>query len=179
MALRYQWEPADPFVVNSDSRTFEAAELPFYRTVRLLRAQKNPPSEGYDYYLRYDAGTIKKLDGRSDFIHDANDYERLALTAFNVKEYLKFFCYFINAENGNFYVFDDKNDSALTDGTFEIDFAAASRIEPIQYLRTDEDGAMYFSAYVHHNSSLFFAEFQIRSRGYVEMVDDEMIWSKT
>lgn len=170
MALQLDWIRA-----MDGEGDLEIADLPFYRTVKLGRIA-TAEDHAHLFYLLYGTGDVVELDGKSDPIHAANDYDTIQLTPFTAKEYLKFFCYFVHANNSNFYIFDGEEDDLLFELEDTIGSDLCNVIQPVTYLGTGDYGVMSYSAYLLHKDSIFYAEFDVHTTGYVEMKHDEVVW---
>jgi hypothetical protein len=155
--------------------------------------------EEYDYFeivisrggRRYSGNFIRRpgeaiyLDGQSSTVNELNKRIGLKLEFGQAVDYLYFFCTSVEAQHGRFLVVDD-----ISDINFRLepdaDYLAAVKkvIEPPAHipgktLPTDNDLKNWaFTANVIYADGLFKSEFRVWSNGFVEMIDDEVLFGQ-
>lgn len=150
--------------------------LSFYDRATLLELRRIENGVGGDQIWVLDnEGVYTRLDGSSAPIHDADEACPIKLTRENVLDYLRFFCFFVNGEEGPFFIVD-----SVDHPVFDQERLDAQQRETVQkesrqpeILDLSEDGLFTVSAVVMYGNALFRAVFKIGPRGGIEMVDDE------
>src|SRR5262249_10802403 len=125
---------------------------------------KNEPAEN-------EKSTLIQLDGSSAPIHDINERVGLKLAdAAQAKEYLLFFCAFVQGDDGAFNIVEPDGPLAKQPAVRRLlqDKAALS-VEP------DGEGKFKASANIAYGAAVFHAEFALEDSGAVEMTDDSPI----
>ena len=122
--------------------------LPFYDQVALVRLED--PGWGRDLYFLWIEEELIRLNGRSPPIHHVNA-RQIQLADWNVLDYLRFFCTFIEGEEGPF----------LT--------------EHESYEGRQDDGRYRCTGLVTYGGAKFRAGFAIAPGGEVEMLWDEQV----
>lgn len=151
--------------------------LPFYENVVLVRLTDPTwsPRNLVLYYL-VEQGNPIRLNGQSWPIHDINSKAPIKLTADNILDYLRFFCFFVRGEEGPFLIVEDmdnpyvpRNLDAQTRAVIE------GTLRPASFEGMDSNGNYMCDAVVFYSNALFIANFQIQPGGFIEMLDDETI----
>jgi hypothetical protein len=178
MFSNYLWKPLstekNAIIANEDNAMVSITNVSFYRKIQLVRKINNMKTE--DYYLYYN-NNYYHLNGESDAIHDANDYELPFITDMTLADYLKFFCFFIKNTEGPFYIIDSIESKYLDDIRKYLNSKILERIIPVKKIGYDCDFNFLVLAFVRYGNDLFQAKFQIPRDGKVLMIDDEAIWS--
>jgi hypothetical protein len=191
------WKPADATIAASlgkaiqgevtsmDTLVVRSAELPFYRNFVLVQATVGEARCEVRYALcrpQGDALDIVSLSGASRPIHDANDsttpegHTELRPELTNSEEYLAFFCWAVDGDEGHFLIPSSPGDltftAALSPEQDECIYGARARFT---ISREDVDGVTHWGARVFYGNALFDARFVINTGGEIEMLDDQPV----
>lgn len=149
--------------------------LPWYANVPLVRVVDPAWGDASIYFLQVN-NRLVRLRGGSIPIHEVNTSAPLRLTAENVLEYLKFFCFFVRGDEGPFYLLERGDHPILT---FEIDEATQDTFDalaqPPRYEGQNENDDFLCSAVVFYGAAIFEASFAVQPSGMVEMLDDDPV----
>jgi len=169
--------------------------LPFYKTHRLIEAQIESEEKTERAYLIDGGGYTWWLNGVTGPLHDINYGESLALTEETAADYLRFFCYFLRADEGAFALLESPQEITAIgydEGWFEnniatldLDQAAVwTRLQlarkdaaPLKVKETDENGRFLIDAAIAYGTVRAAAVFGVDPGGEVEMVDDQSFMS--
>jgi hypothetical protein len=151
--------------------------LPFYEDVALLRiADPSWPNLNLVIYFLVHDNSVFRLNGSSPPIHEVNAKAPIRLTADNVVDYLRFFCFFVRGEEGPFYLAEDIDDPLLPklpDHTTQSVFADILR--PIAYSGINDQGHFLCNGSVFYSNAIFIANFAVQPTGMIEMLEDEPV----
>jgi MoxR-like ATPase len=133
------------------------------------------------------------LDGESAPIHDANEADSIAITAENAADYVRFFCFFLRADEGGFVIVEDPAeigtrrfaDDAELQKAAETDESAKELWERLQAVRkgiapvpvtaATEGDRFFLTAAVLYGNARFATPFAVAADGMIEMLDDEPV----
>ena len=107
----------------------------------------------------------------SDPIHEVNDDERLELDASVAADYVRFFMYFLRADNDPFILFEHVPESAKDNPK------AIALARPLASKGTDSAGSMLFDGTVIYAGTVFNAVLKLAKTGQIEMLDDDPVES--
>ena len=127
------------------------------------------------YYFQKD-DELFRLNGTSPPIHEVNSKFGISLSTENCLDYLRFFCFFVRAEDGPFYLLESGEDllvQALEDE--ESRAMIQDHAAPAKIIGIDDKGAFICSAIVFYGNSIFKSLFSVQPSGQIEMIDDEQI----
>lgn len=131
------------------------------------------------FFLAYSSNKnetkIKWLDGSSSPIHEYLSERTLKLDESKVKEYLRFFTFFVRGAEGPFLVVEDQMDSYFPRNGFQ---QAPEKLKAIlSHIRTGtcaKRGEDYeCNAHVMYSNAFFHAKFVIAAKGQIKMTDDD------
>ena len=160
----------------------DVSKLPWYEDVRLIRLTDRhwDNAKLALYYLLHNGEAWFRLNGSSPPIHEINSLSSLNLDQKYVLDYLRFFCFFVHGEFGPFYVLESMDDGALSQQLDEKSKAHYnSLLFPAECLATDEEGHFKCKAVICYSDAIFSADFEVKSSGLIEMLDDDMIDNDT
>lgn len=125
---------------------------------------------------------IAWLNGGSTPIHDANDAESLALTEETAADYVKFFFYFLRADEGAFVLIESEAEVGPADGVVargedegEVLTLEEARTKARPVLIRRADGRWHTDVTVAYGGVLYSASVAVEPDGNVEMTDDDPI----
>lgn len=165
--------------------------LPFYKIYRLIEVSIESEGHPERAYLLDGTGITWWLDGVTGPVHSVNSEENLALTEENAVDYLRFFCYFLRADEGAFALLESPedvtalghDDAWFADNAAKVDPEASElwmRLQtarggaaPLKVKGKDEEGRFLVDAAISYGSSRAAAVFAIATDGVVEMTEDE------
>lgn len=195
MLDHFEWKPLDDdetrklaafYLFNGDPAPLSevaleglVAELSFYKTLRLLWIKLLlPGQERLEHFFALD-GADKgwPLDGKSSVIHSLNAVDPPHISEDTGKDYLRFFCFAVQGEEGAFELFEKANEPE--DGAFvgeEAEIAALA--EPIDEQGRGENGEFLYEALVHYGRSLHRSRFSVPSDGRILMLDDSSLYAE-
>src|SRR6185503_4694251 len=146
-------------------------------------------------YLLDGNGVTWWLDGVTGPIHQVNSEENLELTEETAADYLRFFCYFLRADEGAFALLEKPedvtalghDDAWFADNAAKLDPEASELWMRLQTARTgaaplkvkgkDEEGRFLIDAAIAYGASRAAAVFAVAPDGICEMTDDETFMS--
>ena len=150
-----------------------------------------------NYYLFGDCGFVW-LNGESEPIHWANQFEQIVLTSDNAEDYLRFFVFFLRSGGASFQLIEDQEDiGGPVAGRSDHDVSgdgddhiltleeARSFVTALHFDEDEDEEAKgfasedpwQFSGSVAYEGELFRARFAVTRDGLVEMIDDEPLGS--
>lgn len=182
--LLQEVNPIDQQYEIREETDVAAARLPFYdgsiRLVR-LRDQRWSPGSLALYYLLHQ-GEPFRLNGKSPPIHKINarhdgDRALLSLTEENVRDYLRFFCFFVRGEEGPFLIAESADQAEIPCKLTRDEIATVADVCHPTWLNYVEAAPEEFfcSAAVYYSNGIFGAEFKIFKTGMIELMDDEQV----
>lgn len=125
------------------------------------------------YYLSHKTD-LYRLNGTSPPIHQVNERARIRLTEENVRDYLRFFFWFVRAEKGPFVLVERL--PALPPDLDERSRAVLEEaIHPLVCERRDDQDGFMCGAAVWHSGKLFSVMIEVYPNGMVAMTEDEEI----
>lgn len=153
----------------------------FYDDGRLLEAEVETPMwPRMHSLLIVRDGAKYLLNGTSPPIHQANATGVLRLdTATQVAGYLRFFCSYVNGEDGSFQLVEHVNEllwDSTADKTIRQKVSRLLRSVVVWKNATsgeDPKGTWEATGTVNYDDALFFAKFRIQPTGKMEMLEDE------
>lgn len=166
------------YTVNPVHTQVDVAKVPWYEDVRLIRITDRNWDDARLalYYLLLGENQWFRLNGTSPPIHEINAISELQISEEYVIDYLKFFCFFVHGDNGPFYVLESMQDSALSEGLDESSQAHyTDLLSPAKCEGSDDKGNYKCSAVICYSDALFHADFEIKSSGFIEMLNDDML----
>jgi tetratricopeptide (TPR) repeat protein len=194
------WEPMD-VVSGADVLGRIAADLPalfgdstlvgcrssrlsFYRSQRLIELQfARDCGTGRAFVLDGPVDMVW-LNGDSTPIHAINDVESLVLTQSNVADYVRFFFYFLRADEGAFILLESRED-ICPDGDVENHTddasdgigveAARAEARPLRMRGFEATGRWLIDGTVAYGGDLFSTTIAVAPDGTVEMIDEDQI----
>ena len=150
--------------------------------------------EEFDYFeivisrggRRYSGNFVRKpgeaiyLDGQSATVNELNKRIGLKLEIEQAVDYLYFFCTSFEAEHGRFLIVDDISLEPDEDYLAAVkDVIHPPAHIPGKTMPTDGDLTNWaFVANVVYADALFKSEFRVWSNGFVEMIDDEVLFGQ-
>ena len=158
------------------------SSLSFYNAHELIELQfVRDDGMGQAFVLDGPRG-IEWLNGESGPIHDTNELESLALTESTVGDYVRFFFYFLRADEGAFVLIESSEEvesedevgeaGKVEDGALRLD-EARDKARPLDMRGPDEHGRWLTDATIAYAGALFSASIAVEQNGLVEMTDDE------
>jgi hypothetical protein len=167
---------------DARSRTrVDAATLPFYQGVRLLRAREEEAGTACRFALETRRDVVH-LDGTSPPIHAVNAIHPPVVTVDTVLGYLQFFCFFVRGADGPFYVVTTANDPAIPESTRARETEINGVQVPVRevlagpaVLGQDPAGRLLCAGLVSYGDALFAAHFAVAANGNTEMLDDDLL----
>lgn len=156
----------------ADSVSVSWTTLSFYPELILLRVTGlEQDNEFPAYFVMQEDGTpMVYLDGTSPPIHYLNQATRFALNDHSAEDYLRFFCAFVQGEEGSFHIVSS-NDSPLIADNDEAQQAVKSLTLGIS--QENLRNGWQFNTSVLYEASLFKVNFTVEPNGMITMNDDE------
>jgi AAA+ superfamily predicted ATPase len=172
--------------IFADSKliTSRQARLSFYESHRLLELVfvRDRGAERA-FVLDGPRGTAW-LNGESGPIHDTNEAESLALTKATAADYVRFFFYFLRADDGAFVLIESGEEVGPADdvgepsdgeaGALSLE-QARSKACPVKMHKSDSDERWVSDITVAYGGTLFSSSLAVEPDGNVEMTDDDVI----
>jgi hypothetical protein len=166
---------------NPKPASVERKELPFYKDADMIRIH-DKESDGFCFFIAYGDNELVMLDGSRDQILEVNASGALDLTADNVFDYMKFFCYFThgNEEEGPetgepFYFIEGPQSEFISgDSQYMKDRIVKGYSGP-RVLGEVGSGSFLVDARLLYQGAAFDSKFKISPDGDVEMTDDEAV----
>ncbi len=161
---------------SAQTASLKSAELSFYKDILLLEIDDpfNSSAQAHSWYL-YHENLQVYLDGSSDPIHSMNEFTKIALTEKSVVDYVHFFGFFVNGEDGPFFIIEDSNFPAID--RKKMDFLALKSIKDscktLKLVKISYNGFFELEGTVLYGNALFAVVFAVTPNGLIEMIDDE------
>lgn len=154
--------------------SIQAMPLRFYSKTTLVKVDGLQSKNEFPVYIAVpsEGGSPFYLNGNSEVIHDLNAKRILRITKNNVKQYLQYFCLFVQGNEGSFHIVDSPN-SPLIDENIEIQ-EALKQYPTSLIQRTVQDGWL-IDATVLYGNVLFRSRFRVESNGFVSMERDKAL----
>lgn len=161
------------YVISSTNSRVVWRTLLFYPGATLVRVTDlSWRPHGLSLYFIGLRGQYRRLDGARRFIHFLNDKIPLKLTAQNVIDYLRFYCFFVRWQSRPFLLIEQMDD--LGSYTPPLDQALQAEIAPhlksVTILKEDPAEGFEISATVRYSTSLFDCVFSVNPKGHVRML---------
>lgn len=155
------------------------ARLAFYGKLKLAWLRVTLDGKAVDVFCLTDpSGRNLVLDGSSAPVHDANDFEKLRLTAETVADYVRFFCFAVRGDDGPFVILEPQARPHAHSRPFEgapgamlaglADLLAAPEYRGLQ----KETGQFLVNAVVGYGKTVSTAVFGVAADGAIEMLSD-------
>ena len=164
-------------VQTGTPRMVQAAPLGFYPDWMVVEVllEKADGKRGIATFLVDEEGGFV-LDGTSGPIHALNQTEAKPLRLTDEQaalDYLRFFCAFIQSDEGPFRIIETVGDAQLTETVSdEVMKSLEEALKPSKCSRSD-GGVFHISATTAYGQAVFHAQFEVSPDGIVLMVDDE------
>jgi ATP-dependent Zn protease len=167
--------------------TSRSSPLSFYKAYRLVELQFVRDNGAERAFALDGPRGIAWLNGSSEPIHTANEAESLALTDETVADYVRFFFYFLRADEGAFMLIESGEELRLAkdggDATNDEDDEedvlgledARSKVHPLVMSGHDDTGRWLLDATVAYAGVLFTTSVAVEPGGEIEMMDDNPI----
>lgn len=152
-------------------KKFRTMLLPFYPGAELVEGLV--PNTGILTFIVLRDGDITLLNGTSPPIHELNAQVPILIDSQeNAELYLKFFCFQVFGEEGDFRLIEVDNEIAWMKSVTPADKQRV--IKKIKPLKLDKSGDELWKAEatVQYSDALFRAIFSIKKTGMVEMLED-------
>lgn len=147
---------------------------PFYPKHKILRFNHDKCDRYFPMYFIYNEvdDALVFLDGTSPMIHELNQSGAIKIDPETVLQYLLFFCFFVQGDEGSFHVVYSLDHPELKNNRDLYDV-----ISPLFELTeiSQEQGSWQFLAPVLYGSTYSLALFAVKQNGVIEMIDDERI----
>ena len=172
------------FFANATLLGCRWSRLSFYAAHRLMELQVARDQGVERAFALHGPERTLWLNGDSNPIHEVNEAESLALTRSTVRDYLRFFLYFIRADSGAFVLIEsadeigppaDAGDRSENQDEALTLKAARDRARPLSMQDADESGQWIFAATMAYDGALFDASLAVDAGGNVEMLNDEPV----
>ena len=152
--------------------------LSFYEKAALLELREVAGGiGGGSTWVLENEGVFYRLDGSSAPIHDVNEAASIKVSRDTAVDYVRFFCFFVNGDEGPFFIVD-----SLDHPVFIKDKIAAKdretrekALREPEVLEVTAEGTFIVSAVVMYGNALFDAKLAVTETGLIEMIDDEPI----
>jgi ATP-dependent Zn protease len=174
---------ADATLLSSRS-----SPLSFYKTYRLMELQLVRDDGTERAFVLDGPGGTAWLNGSSEPMHSTNEAESLALTGATVADYVRFFFYFLRADEGAFVLIEsseevasaeDTDDPTEEEGAEDDDVltlqAAQGKAHPLVMRGFDATGRWLLDATVAYGGCLFTMTAAVEATGAIEMIDDNPV----
>jgi len=190
-ALQRITEEIPMFFSGSTLKSARWTALSFYRIYRLIEVTIESEGKSERAYLLDGNGLTWWLDGVTGPVHAVNAEEGLALTEEVAVDYLRFFCYFLRADEGAFALLESPqeitalghDDAWFADNAAKLDPTASDLWLRLQTARNgtgllkvkgkDEMDRFLIDAGIAYGNSRAAAVFAVAPDGDVEMTDDD------
>jgi ATP-dependent Zn protease len=173
------------YFAGSTLLSSRSSPLSFYKAYRLMELQFVRDGTERAFVLDSPGGT-RWLNGSSDPMHSTNEAESLALTEATVADYVRFFFYFLRADEGAFVLIEsseevtsaedagDPNEEEGDDDTLTLQ-AARDKAQPLLMRGLDAQGRWLVNATVAYGGCLFTMTAAVEAGGAIEMIDDNPV----
>ncbi len=169
--LVYSSSAAAPTQFDAIGVAGEVADLPVYNKFKLLRLSvlldPDEPEQDPLYALWDGEEQLLHLGGTSTPIHEANDLEKLQLTATTAADYIRLFCLAVRGDDGPFRIVEAGPAHAV-EGADEL----LKLAHPLKATGNDDQGRFLFDAVVAYRTDVFTSTFAVATGGLIEMVSD-------
>ena len=167
------------YVISPNASRVMWRTLPFYAGATLVRVTDLlwRPAGLTTYFIGF-RGQYRRMDGSRHFIQFLNDKLPIKLTAQNVLEYLRFYCFFVRHRGRPFLLVEKLDDLGTLAGqplTAAQSDAISALLAPLALL-TAENNLFTISAIVRYGEVLFKCTFSITAAGAVQMVEEQEIY---
>ncbi len=166
------------YVISSTNSRVVWRTLLFYPGATLVRVTDlSWRPHGLSLYFIGLRGQYRRLDGARRFIHFLNEKIPLKLTAQNVIDYLRFYCFFVRWQSRPFLLVEQIDDL----GSFSppLDPSLVAQIQPhlksVTILKEDSEAGFEIAATVRYSTSLFDCVFAVNPKGHVRMLSETEI----
>ncbi|BBZ45230.1 hypothetical protein MPRM_25110 [Mycobacterium parmense] len=172
------------FFADSTLVSCRWSALSFYSDHRLMELQFFREHGMARAYALHGLHDTEWLSGESNSIHEVNEAESLELTESTVADYVRFFFYFLRADDGAFVLIESADEVHAPADVEERDEggddtlslkAARATARPLSARGLDDTGRWLLDAAVTYGGHLFTCSLAVESDGVVEMMDDEPI----
>ena len=172
---------ADATLLSSRS-----SRLSFYKTHRLMELQLVRDDGTERAFVLDGPGGTAWLNGSSEPMHSTNEAESLTLTEATVADYVRFFFYFLRADEGAFVLIEsseevasgeDTDDPTKEQGDGDVLTLQAAQAEahPLLMRGLDAEGRWLLDAAVAYGGCLFTMTAAVEATGAIEMIDDNPV----
>jgi hypothetical protein len=122
-------------------------------------------------------GQYRRLDGSRRFIQFMNEKFPLKLTALNVLDYLRFYCYFVRSHGRPFLLVEKPEDLGLFEPAPKPEqlIALASVLRPAKLEKEDPATGYDISAMVRYAEGLFDCRFNVSPQGTVKLLSEQLV----
>lgn len=160
------------------------SRLPFYKDHRLMDLTFSRDGRNERAFVLHGRERTLWLNGTASTIHQANGADPSALSDETVADYVRFFFYFLRANEGAFVLIesgddidasDDPADSARSEADWLSLESARENARPVTLRGRDDTGRWLLDAVVSYAGQLFHTSVGVGSDGDVEMIDDSPI----
>ena len=164
--------------IQSPKVSVYSCKLPFYKNTYWYAIEDNRGIPACQSYFLIGPEEVYFLEGRSDPIHNINEYE-LILNRSNLLQYLRFFAGSICSDGSRFFIIEKAEDMEWKE-TPSAEYLKelnkqifAPRI--VEMAEECETPLWVVEAIVLYHTELFKASFELWEPGPVEMIDDALI----
>ena len=160
-----------------------SARLPFYAKLRLIWLRATFGRIAVDVFCLWDReAKLLVLDGSSAPVHDANDFEKLALDDATVADYVRLFCFAVRGDEGAFTLLEPGADAEAQSRPFPVSGGRPSPrvtalMKPLALSGRDEEKRHLVKALVAYDSGVYSAVFAVAGDGEITMVSDDPVAS--
>ncbi len=163
--------PIDGKYHFSEKTIVAETTLPFYTNeVKLICIADKGWKKGLEIYFLTFKNTMFRLKGTSPPLHEVNAKAPVQLNVENVKDYLRFFCYFVH---GPFLITESLQQAEIPeikDDKEREEFLF--NMHPIKFNGMDKKNFLLTST-VWYKNALFTARFCVQPTGMLDMIEDE------
>ena len=146
--------------------------LSFYEVYRLIEVTISHNGTTEHAFFLDGNGKTWWLPGITGPLHYVNDEENLELTEEQAADYLRFFCYFLRADEGPFALLESPDElEALTPDDPRLQ-PAREGCKPMVVKGTDDQGRFLLDCAIAYGNTRAASVFAVAPVGEVEMVDD-------
>jgi len=128
------------------------------------------------YYLASSEQDLIRLKGAAPVINEVNVKSPIVLNEKTVLDYLCFFCFFVRGDEGPFYIFESMQDANLPNDPI-IQKILVESTRPAVFEGYDNQGNYLTDAVIFYGDVVFIGNFEINSKGMIQLVSDEPIAS--
>ena len=171
-ALKRMQDELPMFFADTTLKGARWTALSFYKTFRLIEVTIDHKGTVEKAFLLDGKAITWWLAGVTGPLHYVNMEESLDLPEDKVADYLRFFCYFLRAEEGAFAILESPDEiTALTPGDERL-VPAREGCKPLVVREKDDSGRYLLDAAIAYGNVRAAAVFGVAPGGEVEMVDD-------